>query len=466
MSNDKNHSKQFERYLKGQMSPEEAHAFERDVLDDPYAQEALEGFESQGSDSLADLEQIRKRITAQKKQSFLFLRIAAVISLLIVGSFTVYFFTTQIESDQLAIEKEPMEEIVTSTPAPDTTFIQEQKEKSENLRAESDQVKEFKQDGLRVEDKDDDVAQMVMEGEEMESAATVVSEEVYAEMEEAKATEVTKLVAIDKDSFDDELQEQVAGAPLEKVKVASYIDSSSLKDVVITAQPLVAQETNDTSKKINSLERSGRSNSVPPSATLRSLTTRESITGKVTDDYGEPLPGVNVVIKGTTTGVTTDLEGNFQLPKIDGQTLIFSFVGFETQEVEVGSQNSLDVTLGGATELQEVVVTGYAVEDGEAGLSYSPAQPTIGNRIFKKYLEENLRYPEAAKDNKIEGTVVLEIKVSSRGGVTDISIKKSLGYGCDQEAIRLVKEGPAWKAAEKDGNPIKDKVKVKVKFKL
>lgn len=86
---------------------------------------------------------------------------------------------------------------------------------------------------------------------------------------------------------------------------------------------------------------------------------QRTVSGKVTDDTGESLPGVNVVIKGTTTGVTTDLDGNYRLSVEDGATLIFSYVGFETQEIQVGARTTIDVTLGGATELQEVVVTGY-----------------------------------------------------------------------------------------------------------
>ncbi|MEQ6166790.1 SusC/RagA family TonB-linked outer membrane protein [Ekhidna sp. MALMAid0563] len=87
---------------------------------------------------------------------------------------------------------------------------------------------------------------------------------------------------------------------------------------------------------------------------------QRTVSGKVTDDTGEALPGVNVVIKGTTTGVTTDLDGNYRLSVDDGATLIFSYVGFETQEIEIGSRTTIDVTLGGATELSEVVVLGYS----------------------------------------------------------------------------------------------------------
>ena len=93
---------------------------------------------------------------------------------------------------------------------------------------------------------------------------------------------------------------------------------------------------------------------------------QRTVSGKVTDDTGEGLPGVNVVVKGTTTGVTTDLDGNYQLSVEDGATLVFSYVGFETQEIEVGSRTSIDVTLSGATELDEVVVVAYGTQSRES----------------------------------------------------------------------------------------------------
>ncbi|MEQ9468739.1 MAG: von Willebrand factor type A domain-containing protein [Ekhidna sp.] len=81
------------------------------------------------------------------------------------------------------------------------------------------------------------------------------------------------------------------------------------------------------------------------------------VNGTVYDENGQTLAGVNVVIKGTTTGTTTDLNGFYSI-EVPGEktVLVFSFVGFETQEIQVGARKIIDVTMGGATELQEVVV--------------------------------------------------------------------------------------------------------------
>lgn len=86
-----------------------------------------------------------------------------------------------------------------------------------------------------------------------------------------------------------------------------------------------------------------------------------TVSGVVTDETGEGLPGVNVVEKGTTRGVTTDLDGEFSI-QVSGQNavLVFSSIGMATQEIVVGQRSTIDVGMSADTaELQEVVVTGY-----------------------------------------------------------------------------------------------------------
>jgi hypothetical protein len=85
------------------------------------------------------------------------------------------------------------------------------------------------------------------------------------------------------------------------------------------------------------------------------------VTGTVTEaDTGEPIPGANVIVKGTSSGSVTDLDGNFTVNvSSDDAVLLFSFVGFVSQEIPVGNQSTIDVVLeSDVTALSEVVVTG------------------------------------------------------------------------------------------------------------
>src|SRR6185503_20089247 len=84
------------------------------------------------------------------------------------------------------------------------------------------------------------------------------------------------------------------------------------------------------------------------------------ISGKVTSvDDGSTLPGVNVVLKGTTNGAVTDADGNYKISvPSSGGTLSFSFIGFKAIDVEVGERSTVDVQMeGDVQQLSEVVVT-------------------------------------------------------------------------------------------------------------
>ena len=99
---------------------------------------------------------------------------------------------------------------------------------------------------------------------------------------------------------------------------------------------------------------------VTTSVTQQQLT----VTGIVTDDRGEPLPGVSIALKGTTSGVIADANGRYTINVPDGNAvLVFSYVGFETQEIAVGSRTQVHVKLNeGTLALDEVVVVGYGLQ--------------------------------------------------------------------------------------------------------
>ncbi|MEX2592861.1 MAG: TonB-dependent receptor [Anditalea sp.] len=87
------------------------------------------------------------------------------------------------------------------------------------------------------------------------------------------------------------------------------------------------------------------------------------ITGTVVDETGEPIPGVTVSVPGTGIGTATDIEGKYTLSVPEGSTLVFSFIGFEAQQISVGDQSIINVTLlEDMTSLDEVVVVGYGTQ--------------------------------------------------------------------------------------------------------
>ncbi|WP_276166249.1 SusC/RagA family TonB-linked outer membrane protein [Zobellia alginiliquefaciens] len=88
-----------------------------------------------------------------------------------------------------------------------------------------------------------------------------------------------------------------------------------------------------------------------------------TITGTVLDSGGLPLPGANVIVKGTTTGTQTDFDGNYTINADEGSVLVFSYIGFKNQEVTLDGQTTVDVTMvEDAAALEEVIVTGYSTQ--------------------------------------------------------------------------------------------------------
>ena len=99
------------------------------------------------------------------------------------------------------------------------------------------------------------------------------------------------------------------------------------------------------------------------------------VTGSVKDDTGQFLPGVSVVVKGTTNGTVTDIDGKFSLSAENKATLVFSFVGLEAKEVLVGSQRKLDIALSSKViGVNEVVVTALGISREKKSLAYSVSE--------------------------------------------------------------------------------------------
>ncbi|WP_299581975.1 TonB-dependent receptor [uncultured Sunxiuqinia sp.] len=143
----------------------------------------------------------------------------------------------------------------------------------------------------------------------------------------------------------------------------------------------------------------------------------KTVTGKVTDSSGEALPGVTVLVKGTTQGTVTDFDGNYTISEVPtGGTLIFSFVGMRTEEIVVGSQASINVMLEeDAIGLEEVIAVGYAVQE-KVSLTNSVAQ-IKGDDLVKR--------PVANVGQSLQGMApgVIVTDNGGRPGSSDVNIR-------------------------------------------
>ncbi len=104
---------------------------------------------------------------------------------------------------------------------------------------------------------------------------------------------------------------------------------------------------------------------------LQMVVAQKTITGVVSDNEGLPLPGATILVEGTSTGVTTDFDGNFSITAEEGDTLNISYVGYQSQSIVVGDQDTLNISLELGNELEEVVVTSLGIKREAKALGYA-----------------------------------------------------------------------------------------------
>jgi TonB family protein len=428
-----------ERYRQGKMTPVEMHAFEKRALQDPFLADAIEGAESIStadfaSDVSAINEQLSRKLSKEeiaqmaassqpkitsKPIKFLWpLRIAASL-IIIAGLFwLVIELLPSRDNANLALKKsENSTHLATPKPSADTLIQNQaiQNSGSENKNSVA----------LNAPSKKLIVPKQAAAGTTSTPPASIEEPKTPAGIADTKAqAEEIKLT-------DADLTERVA-----EVESAPSFEKKEV------ASPSVYRSS-------------------------RAAVVGSFIKGKVTSsEDGNPLPGVNVIIKGTTEGTVTDYDGNFQLPISNtNQKIVFSFIGLQTKEVNA-TQAPLQVALDpDVAQLSEVVVTGAGKrDDTEREPIIRLAVPAGGLKAYDAYLENSLRYPPMALEKKIKGKVTVKFTVRIDGSLDEFRVVKSLGNGCDEEVIRLVKEGPEWSPTTQDNEPVESEVLVKVKF--
>ena len=146
----------------------------------------------------------------------------------------------------------------------------------------------------------------------------------------------------------------------------------------------------------------------------------KTITGVITDEYGDPLPGASVVEKNTTNGTTTDFDGNFSIDVTEGAVLVISYLGYLTQEITIGDQSSISVQLkADTTQLDDVVVVGYGVQR-KSDVTGSIA--SVKSEDFNKGVVAN---PGQLLQGKVAGVNVTS--VSGEPGATQNIIIRGVG---------------------------------------
>ena len=162
------------------------------------------------------------------------------------------------------------------------------------------------------------------------------------------------------------------------------------------------------------------------------------ISGTTLDDNGDPMPGVNVTVKGTRTGVTSDTHGKYSItaPASDA-ILVFSFIGYEKQEIAVGERRTIDVTLAEDTQqLEEVVVMAYGTSRRQ---DLTAAAEVVNEKQLSKTPTATLAY---ALQGNTSGLMVAAT-TSEPGAYVTLRIRGSASISADNDPLVIINNVPS-----------------------
>lgn len=175
---------------------------------------------------------------------------------------------------------------------------------------------------------------------------------------------------------------------------------------------------------------------------------KRTITGQVVDAKGEPLIGVSILVKGTTDGAITDLDGNYKIvTKSNNPVIVYSYIGYKTQEIPLKGQTAINITMMDDTQvIDEVVVTALGIKRSEKALSYNVTQVDA---------ESALAVKDANFINSLNGKVAgLNINSSSSGigGASKVVMRGSRGIEQSSNALYVIDGIPMYNLSASGGS--------------
>jgi protein TonB len=138
-------------------------------------------------------------------------------------------------------------------------------------------------------------------------------------------------------------------------------------------------------------------------------------------------------------------------------------------KIEEKIEVNFDVDVKETTVIKEIVISEVVVEEkADAIFDVVETQPNPpgGMSGWNKYLSENLKYPTQARRMGVEGSVILVFVINTDGSIQDVEVLRGIGGGCDEEAIKIVKNAPKWEPGKQRGRPVRTRMRLPIRFKL
>lgn len=411
------------RWLTGDATRKDERKLESFAQDDPFLADAMEGYnslpENEHAESVTKLKsRLRERTDKQRGGVvFYMLRIAAVGVVVLAAWLVFQQVGGQAEKSAPASISEARESASQSFDAPElkpqdgvvSDAAETGDEQSDISQAEKEEVPNPMKDIVKER----------KAKKKTETGAPRLAEEEVAE----KAENLRK---------ESESKKRVAEADADE---ASKIVEPSL---AVEPAPAETEAFDDTA--FLDFEESPRAGNSAPMV--------HKIVGQVTNDFGDPLTGASVVEEESQKGTVTDKNGYFAIETEANQpNLRISYLGYEEKNLAYRDEDFLNVKLDeSGAALEEVSVTALSKKPKA---SPHPPQPKGGFAKLEKYIRKNLRRPDY--DSEVTGEVKLRFRIQSDGTPTDFEVLNSLGEFFDEEAKRLLREGPKWENVSDDG---------------
>lgn len=182
----------------------------------------------------------------------------------------------------------------------------------------------------------------------------------------------------------------------------------------------------------------------------------------VTDLEGEPIIGATVIIKGSTSGTITDLDGKFGLEAPQNGTLQISFFNYEAKEIAVKDiQENMKIKLAPDKKVRE----DFSNDQVYTVVEKQPSFPG-GVSVLMKYIANNIQYPKEAQEKGLQGRVITAFIVRKDGSIDDIKVMRGIDPLLDKEALRVVQSMPKWEPGEQRGEAVSVRYILPIQFKL
>lgn len=487
MSESRNHINQYnavdiQRYLDGKMSAAEMHAFEKASLDDPFLADAIEGMESvrssHGQSTIdthltalhGELQERRRGGAVVPMGGFNWRKLVAAAVILVVLGTVAYttLFNNHGESNKenLAVNADKTAPVAENAKADSPASIVVAKDSFPPLKlAESERVASasepasvkafhYHKDSMDLRDKDrkelaaEDKARRVPA-----ASAPVRQKNDYTITPPSVKDEET--VVINRNSPSESRNQRIRGDSISIIR-AEGEKTNPLARASVPDKTLTGKTVNDDLSAANE----PRKKTKGKSGDLNMNGAVNFFNGRVTDNNNQPIANASVLLltpvnsresnKKMNSGYVTDQYGYFLVPSKDSAVQVtVNVVGYAPQTVQLRNDVAINQVQLAPSQagLNEVVITGSgkkaAAKKSSPGIAAQYAEPVAGWLEFEKYLGANKK--EINDNGVTNGEVIISFYVGRNGELSGFAILQSLSPLHDGEAVRLIKQGPAWR---------------------